>query len=74
MSLIKVPGGGDHWVNPDHVTSIEPLSAEYETLKCKVWVKGHSGYGTYSIDSTKSAALVAAFLNQNEVHNTTNLA
>lgn len=49
--------GVDHAVNPKYVTSIEPgFRKNYKpelpprTPMVQVWVVGHSGYGTYSID------------------------
>jgi hypothetical protein len=57
----------DHWVNPDHVTSIQPQSSEQirnSGHRCLVWVVGNEGYHTYSIRSTKSASEVAALINQ----------
>ncbi len=67
--LIEVPGSSPvHWVNPTHVTSIEPYTPN-SRLACKVWVRGHSGYGTYSIDSTETPKTVAAHLNSHEVQN-----
>ena len=60
--------GRVHWVNPVHVTGIEPQSAQAirnSGTRCIVWVVGHAGYNTYQIRSPKSAAEVAEHINKN---------
>ena len=44
-----------HYVNPNYVTAIENVSG----CRGLVWVKGASGYGTFSIYAEDIAALLA---------------
>ena len=56
------------WVNPEYVTSIQPLSGQQDGTKSRVWVIGNAGYGTYSIDSPLTADEMAHAIGHHNIH------
>ena len=50
MQMIKFTDdkGRDFLVNPDYITSITPSDSQLGG-QTKMWIVGHSGYGTYSV-------------------------
>jgi hypothetical protein len=65
MQVDLTPIGGEGSVNPEYVTAIEAASDAVSNSKrhIKVWVRGHSGYGTYSVGVSVSAAEAREYLN-----------
>lgn len=58
MLISLKPIGGEGSVNPADVTSIEATGREVT-----IWVRGHSGYGTYSKVVTADANTARRYLN-----------
>jgi hypothetical protein len=58
MLVSLKPIGGEGSVNPIDVTSIETTGREVT-----IWVRGHSGYGTYSKVVTADANTARRYLN-----------
>lgn len=56
------------WVNPEYVTSIQPLTGQQDGTKSRVWVVGNSGYGTYSVDSVLTADEMAHAIGHHNIH------
>lgn len=56
------------WVNPEYVTSIQPLTGQQDGTKSRVWVVGNAGYGTYSIDSPLTADEMAHAIGHHNIH------
>lgn len=60
--LVKLLSG--EWVNPDHVTVIERDELKSDpSIKCKVWAKCNSGYGTKSFSQPETMDECAARIN-----------
>lgn len=61
--FVALPGRPEVFVNPAHVTLVEP-DGPYKgsEIRSKVWVVAHAGYGTTSFTSTATTAEVAAAL------------
>ena len=56
------------WVNPQYITSIQPLAGQEDGTKSRVWVVGNAGYGTYSIDSPLTADEMAHAVGHHNIH------
>jgi len=49
MVKLTNENGRVHWVNPAHVTHIEPIKYSSGNKATHLWVVSHSGYGTTRI-------------------------